>query len=328
MLVLPDRCTGEMDMHTHEKYPKSECQLITLGLYTFEQNVNHFSYSFACNVQWFCKANDQLSFWSSLSIYSFILYTHKQTTHILYKVICCVLSSFITFAHCRSNERIFIVIIGPSWCSFHSLRFFSLSVYVCVRMCVCVCVCCGNCFWSFWHFVCIWLAPLMFIDSISKCLSNTCFMFGLLLVVYSLSVLQVYLLPVEKHFYQNLRYDWMKFSYDWMISAFTLSITSTLFNSNVWIIKNIKKLQAIQPFHFIFDPTTIFAKTKCWFRIENGMWIEKLVCLFWILQILTHRKIKHSLVTRYNQSTVQLLFNDKIRPTRYHQRERKKHWKK
>lgn len=155
------------------KYPKS---WLHIGL--------HISTAMSINFRYSSVWNKQMT---SFLIIIIEIHTHSYKcagtqTHI--DVIYCVLSTFITFTlslyvyfHCNHRST-----VKCYWCLCHSLVVFL----------------CGD-FFSH-SFMCIWLAPLMFIDSISKCLSNTCFFFHSLVVYFLLIQVYLFLAFFNRHF--------------------------------------------------------------------------------------------------------------------------------
>lgn len=93
---------------------------------------------------------------------------------------------FCTVVMWRSWGFFFIVIVVDNEKRYRSFISFRISHCVTLTMFL---VC---------HFVCIWLAPLMFINSISKCLSNTCFTFVSCLLSFGLSWFASTFCPLQK----------------------------------------------------------------------------------------------------------------------------------
>lgn len=171
-------------------------------------------------VQWICK--QMVSF----VIVIIDIFTQKPTsTH------GCPFTASVahlSLSHFRFHEHIYCN-RGRQWNIVDAYSFFSCIV---LRFFVC-------------HFMCIWLAPLIFTNSISKCLSNTCF---ILASLFTHLWCKFICLSVLKHFYQLN--DRMKFRLILIFFFSRRSLLSTLFNTDMcWWTEHIKMLQAIERFH-------------------------------------------------------------------------------
>lgn len=291
------------------------CQLITLGLNTFEQHVKHSGYSFAA-IHWTVlhKQMTETMGWSSLSIH--IFYTLSHTIFVAMLFTTC-------WAHSSLSH------IAPfKWAHFYYNRWpdnetLSMLIPIDASFAACAYICCGSFFFysflllrlnflQFWHFMCIWLAPLMFIDSISKCLSNTCFLVRVLLIVYSLLGFFKFICFRSNNIYTTTLcgeieiFDWVWFlAFDhieplYLILVFCFSFSLVVDNKG--ISKSYKPLNEV-----IFDPLRLpwhnvaMIWMKCHFRRNIYLWILPVLPTTNSLQ---RFRLLGGARTRFNRSTV------------------------